>query len=379
MTKLIQLGILILPWVFLPKAFMPAPYDQFRTAQEVCFNLICLGIIFFSFKDGLKYLYRNKYLAVLVSWIFITFWFNFYYPYAMKGVINISLIVPMVHTLLVVWTSFIALSYLDSDNFIEIAKALCLSATIVAVFALLQISGLDPIGKAGMYKHDQINHCTAFFGHFNLVGNYLAIIAPLFLFFKEKKYLIGFVIVCACCILSKSDMSLIALVIGIFITLCLKFRFNKKILLGIFLIFFLLGSGFVIKNYDSIKNGSIMTGRQVIWKQAYEKGIKQNPLFGQGIGCFKTLPVWDGPTKCLEAHNDWIERTVDWGLLGTFLMILIVINALRNFNYKKGNDLGFSYMGAFIAFLFVMIGSFPMEIAPLGFAGLIVWWSVEKL
>jgi O-antigen ligase len=106
--------------------------------------------------------------------------------------------------------------------------------------------------------------------------------------------------------------------------------------------------------------------------------FKENVIFGQGIGIFKTwnilhLGYWG------NAHNDWLERLVELGLIGIILMVLVVINSIRKFNYKKDNIVGFSYFASFVSFLVLMGGSFPFEIAPLALLGLIGFWGTEVL
>ena len=78
------------------------------------------------------------------------------------------------------------------------------------------------------------------------------------------------------------------------------------------------------------------------------------------------------------AHNDYLETYCSLGGLGLFLMILVIIHAFRRFNYKEDNQIGFAYYGAFVSFLLIMIGSFPMEMPPVALNGLLIFCAMQK-
>ncbi len=376
MTNWICFGVLVLPWVIIP---LGAIADPFRLPKAMFFDIWCLGLIAIVFNKGLKNLYRNKYLSWLSAWIFITFIFNYFFPMAWtinnRSLINLWTIEPMIHIILALVVSFLAMSYLDKDDFLKIARVLCYSAVLVSAFGILQILGLDPFGKVAHYNHQ--NKFSAFLDNPNIVGNYLCLIYPLFFIFNEKKMKLLSLLVAGGVLLSLSTISIIVATLGFLILALFLQRKFKFIKWGLPIVI-ILGSFLLINNISFLKVNSGFSGRIDLWGRALVH-LKDNPLFGQGAGIFKTWEIAPIGVKWLNCHNDWLERTIEFGVIGLFLMLLVVINSFRNFNYKLENRLGICYLVSFISFLLLMLGSFPMEIAPVAFMGLISFWATEKM
>ncbi len=123
MTNWICFGILTLPWIIIP---LGAIADPFRLPKAMFFDIWCLGLIAIVFSKGLKNLYRNKYLSWLSVWIFITFIFNYFFPFAYtinnRSLINLWTLQPMIHIILASMATFLVLSRLEKDDFLKIAK-----------------------------------------------------------------------------------------------------------------------------------------------------------------------------------------------------------------------------------------------------------------
>lgn len=365
---------MIIPWLFTPQGY---PVDQLRTLKATFFDITCLAIIAYSFFTGLRQQYRNKYLGMFVGWIFLSFIFNFYSDFTLKAGFRVWNIEPMIHSILAIWTVYILLSVLEKEHYLILAKWICFSSLLVASFGFMQFIGFDPVGKKAVY-FQAVNKIVALFGNYSLLSNYLALTCPLFLMFNKRNYYYGYTFVMLCLILNKSHLAPAAAIIGSVVFILLKIREKKyfKWAIVCVLLTSFLGIGLLAKHSLKTK-GNIMGRRFYNWSLAKEK-IKENPLFGQGLGVYKSFEFEDQKTKLIETHNDYIERTCELGFVGLFFMLLVIVNSFLKFNYKN-NPVGFGYLGMFVVFLILMGGFFPFEIAPIAQLGMLAFCAVEKL
>lgn len=378
MTNFFISCLMIMPWLFLPLKIS----EPFRGPKATFFDLMCLGMISLAFYYGFRFTYKNKLLFWFSMWVFITCFFNWFLPFTLtfnnQTQINIVTIEPMIHFILGLFMTLIALSYFTKEDYTRIARFLCISATLVSAFAMLQIVGLDPLGKLVKdYNHD--NHFYALMDNPNIVGNYLCLILPFFfLFIKDLKYKAMFVITLLGVILSKSAWSYISGISGLLIVFILFYRSEKHIIYKLVLV--LLGFLYLFIQFFNLLKWSF-SSRIACWT-AVLPHLKENPLFGQGLGVFKTwniLTPITSTSRWLTAHNDWLQLSCEIGILGVFLLVLVAFRSIKNFNYKQDNKVGFVYLASFVSFLVLMCASFPLEIAPVALIGLLGFWGTEKL
>lgn len=370
-----------MPWIVIP---VQGVVDQFRLPKATFFDLICLGMIGISFFRGLNFRYGNKYLFWFCIWGFISIFCYWYIPftntYGNMQNINFFTIAPTIHFLLALWASFITLSYFQEEDYKKISKTICLSSFLVAGFALMQIFGFDPMKKLFFYKlnpSQDILRITAFLGHPSDVANYLCLGLPYFLCQKEKKYLLGFFLVLSVILLCKSAISNISCAVSLSLLFLIKYRDNRKIFYTALGLSFAVCLFFILR----LDVNFIMTelnGRLYFWNIAIEH-LKDNPLFGQGLGVFPVFSIFVNGQHLTTPHNDWLYLAIQLGIVGVILAILITINSILHFNYKLDNKTGFSYLASFAGFLILMMGTFPMELAPLALSGLVSFWGTEKL
>ena len=374
MTTFFTICFLILPWVIIPNDQIA---DPFRLPKSTFFDLICMGMICFSLAGGLRKRYFNKYLSWFSIWVFFTIFLNFYLPYTMtfnnRSAINLTTLMPTLHFIFGLWASYIALSYFEIDDFFKISKVICISSILISSVAILQKLGLDIFGQIAKYSNPY-NKFSAFLDNPNIVGNYLCLTIPFFLLKENKKYIAGLVLAIIGLIISLSELSILCAVAGLLTYLL--FINRKKITYIAVSLFVLSGIGLVWKN-QSILLG-FMNTRLALWRLAWVE-FKDNPIFGQGLGIFKSWELYPNMAKSLVAHNDWFEITIMLGVVGLVLLLMVIINSIRKFNYKIDNRIGFAYFTSFISFLLLMVGSFPLEIAPLALFGLVNIWGVETL
>ncbi len=377
MTTFICVCLLVMPWIYIPLAIVR---EQFRIPQMAFMDLMFFGIITYSFLNGLRFAYRNKYFAWLVAWVSFNFWWGFVMPFNLviqnKGrSVNIWMLEPMIHVLLGLWAAYIILSSLDRDDFARIAKTLCFSSCFISIWAILQYVGFDPFGKIAAYNC--ANKVSACLDNPNLVGNYIALTFPLLFIFLRKRpniYWIITPILLGGVYVTKSHLSQALIGTGLWIYLFLTFRRNKRILLVLLLS--LIPILLYVSHTDFAKMSNFMSDRIPCWKAAWQK-LKINPLFGQGIGVWKTYCTYINTTYWYYVHNDFLERAVEIGGVGIFFMVLLVINSVKNF--KLLEKLHISYITSFIVFLLLMFFSFPFESPTVGIVGVFSFLAVEKL
>lgn len=372
MVNIIVIAILVIPWLILPFNNLPEPTRLIKCAF---FDMTMMGIIVTALLNGLKFEYKNKYLAALAGWIFITIGFNWYYPLVRGEGYNAGTIDACIHSILAIVSVIFICSNFERSDFIRCAKALCISSTLISIFCIFQAIGLDPMKHIATYDTREPRHIAALLDHPDLVGNYICLTLPFFIYFGKPKYLISLFICIIVLLLTKSSLSVLASVIGLSIYLAIRYSANKIILfsiagfLSIFTIFCFINSSF-----NKISGG--FTGRTWAWGEMIKR--MDNPLFGHGLGIVRMLNVRFGDNWWTFAHNDYIEIYCSIGALGLFLLSLVFINSLRRFNFKIDNKIGIAYYGSFFAFLVIMFGSFPMEFPPLALSGLIIFSAVEK-
>ena len=366
-----------MPWLVVPLAGL---FEQFRAPKAAFFDIMCMGIIVISLFRGLQVRYVNKYLAWLSAWVFFTIFFNWHVKVILatpKGfVFNAWTIEPTIHFMFALWATYLVISTLEKADFEKIGKALCFSATLVALVGISQWIHLNPFHGFLNYIADM--HPGAFLDNPNLLGNYLCLTIPFFLYYNKPKYWAGFFIVLYGVWISKSDMSRIAAVVGIIAFILINFRSRRLVLWFVLvsIVIVTIVSFQAVEFLEWFDLEARFAGRLEVWEQAFPH-FKTNPWFGQGLGKWKTFGITARTVYWIEAHNDWIERTVDIGLVGMFLFILVIVNTIRNTNFK--DKLVCAYFASFISFLIIMMGSFPMEIAPVGLIGLLGFMALENM
>ena len=350
--------------------------------------LTFMGLFVMGIRRGLTNTYRNKYLAIFLGYLFSTLFMYIFYNIARFQSAPLYMIVPCVNVILGAGASLCALSIFEKDDYIRIAKAICISSVLISVFSLFQYFGLDPFRASfpGLWEQKVTYRCdnkmSACLDNPNLVGMYMALTLPLFLYFKKRLYLIGFLLSFITMCLSKSHFAIVCGVFSIIVWAFLKFREYKWVRLGI------LGSGFislvtllcfgVLQHW--MKLTTLMSGRMDCWRQAIEIW-KHNPLFGLGMGFFSTIRLVTqnevGRSVWYEVHNDYLQYLLEIGFIGMFLFLLLIVNTIKNYSYKE--EIGHSFFAMFVTFLLFMAGSFPLEVPTIALLGLVSWWAVERL
>src|SRR3989339_923158 len=372
MTNIIVIAILLMPWIFVPDTSF---IDQMRLPKAVFFDMVCMTIIASCFISGQRFQYKNKWLGIMLLMIMAGLFMNWYFPYMIqienKRVLNMWNLSASIHAILGIVASFCIMTSLDRASYIRIAKAICLSAVFCSLFGILQAIGFDPMSQITTYKAYESNHVAAILDHPNMLGNFLALSIPFFLFFDAPIFALGICICVLCLYFTHSSTSMMALFISTLAYFFIKNIRNVKWVIGI-----IAGSAIVLAvvltapGFNKISAG--FTGRAAIWGQAIER-IKDNPVFGQGLGRFATFDINQSGMRWEFVHNDYIEMVINFGFIGLAIFGFIIFNSFKNFNLSSENALGFSYIASLVAFLVIMFGSFPLEFAPACLLGMMAF------
>lgn len=372
MINFLLIMLLIMPWVFFPSANI---VDQFRLPQALVMDVMFLGIIAFSFNAGNRFIYRNKYLACLVGYMFLHFIYYYFIPFSLEfrtgRILNTAALEPITHIILGLFALYIIITSIDRKDLVRISKAICLSGVLVSIFAILQRIGFDPLKSIGKYNCDNI--VSACLDNPNVVGNYLVLCLPLYLMFSDIKFKIGMLLVLLGILATSSHFAVILSAIGVVTFLIAKYRKNKWAWLSLGGL--IIGSISVILLTDFAKLTSNMSNRLDVWQVGLEK-LKVNVIFGQGIGVWKTWTIKIKSTYWLSVHSDWLERTIEMGLIWLGLAIAFVFNSIKNVNLE--DELGYCYLSMFVVFLVMMLCSFPFETPTIAVLGLMSFIGVER-
>jgi O-antigen ligase len=85
---------------------------------------------------------------------------------------------------------------------------------------------------------------------------------------------------------------------------------------------------------------SAINSRLIAWEIAWER-IKENPIFGLGLGGFHSYYKTNFPKKIEYPHNLFLELIVELGIIGIIIslyIISILINLFRKFVFLMTND-----------------------------------------
>jgi exopolysaccharide production protein ExoQ len=147
--------------------------------------------------------------------------------------------------------------------------------------------------------------------------------------------------------------------------------------LGSILCFWALDSLFGVKEsiVRSMGRDMTFTGRTEVWRELLK--LDTDPIIGTGFCSFwsnqyylSKLPVWVG----LSAHNGYLETYIDGGMIGVFLLILMLLAIALKLN--RGLSTGGNYaLFRFSVLLVIILASFSEShfgrMSPLSFVFLV--------
>ena len=232
----------------------------------------------------------------------------------------------------------------------KVFKYMLVSATIIAVYGILQYFGLD-FFRIEPFRYGSFSLAFGTIGGSNFLGSYLVLMIPFtlhFWFSREKALgLISYAALLFCLIATLSRGPWLGAIFGIILYFIFQVHFlNKKLISKQFLIFVIVTVGIVmlfaaispdspfsrfflifsdaakiLTNDPNMDNAG--SSRWFIWSKVVEL-IKERPIFGFGISNLELLfasrfkesvfQVFGSYTTIDKAHNEYLDIAVSSGI-----------------------------------------------------------------
>jgi len=399
----------------LPLVFVPGGFSDFRLPKELFFQGIVAGlalcrVLYLTVYGGYKALWerlaRDRVFLVLL-----------FFP----GAALLSLVVhgtygagtyQVVGLFLAIVLYAILRTTFNAEDIPFFVNLLLLSAVIVSLFAISQYKTFSRADLL-IYRKDAV---YSLLGNSNTVGAYLMGVIPVALAHLRlvsptmKRWLLSIVLltVPAGLILSQAAAAYIGAGGGVLFYLFYTRRpggwaaghyrlIPVSILILIVIFYFTPAYDSVAFRVDNLLAGNyqkVLSNRWEVW-QAGLWLFRQKPLWGYGIGGF-SMNAPEGleafyaahpdapshPHHIRHAHNDFLEKAVELGILGPVIMLVLLglfFHGLRRArrmytkmeNPDENHKRGFHYAAGFGACVFAFainsLANFPLHLAATGF------------
>lgn len=229
---------------------------------------------------------------------------------------------------------YVAVRYSLEDMFTVLVYTLILSILLSIVLAIIAPQGAihgPGSAHAGAWR--------GIYSHKNQFGIFMALgfVHVLLLGSRWGRWRFLFMGLLFFGALASTSATAVLLCVGsLFVLPLLRLlRIHHTLLLGALLILIPIGLtviALVATNYgliaEALGRDATLTGRTELWGESLAL-IVERPLFGWGLrGAFAPGSpifnniIWDGAPY---AHNHWIDLTLDLGLVGTLLYILVLV------------------------------------------------------
>lgn len=366
--------LIILTSVF----FLPnAKLDAFWFPKNVVFIVLGFSLIASSWMTNIPktLTLKNRWLGVILIYLITSFVWFFFKPIMLfippnKPTFNIWNFLPTVNVILSFWLIQTLVEYTDYLNrWVSLAKVFCWLAFIFSIYAILQFFRLDQLFGNKIWLDDK--YMITFLGNSMLSGNFLAILSPLCLMFKQLRYKIFYLSITIAIFMTTSMFSIAALIFGLLTYLFL----TQKTKLVILVILLSLLAIVLLHNHKSPylnNNYRFGTWREILLK------CRENPLTGRGLGRFAIAGFRVSDRNVLCAHNEPIQILYDNGGIMIFLICGYLFGLFKKIFYVKKTMLVIGYFSGFISYLVICLGSFPLRIAPLALIGILLISSLES-
>jgi len=315
------------------------------------------------------------YIAILFSWQFMSKP-AFLTPENRTIIWNMSLLLPF----LVTFASLIvAMKWIEGfapQELIFPISACCCLAGIIALHSLAQAIGMtqwlssEDVGRSAIFST---------LGNRMLVGNLLAITAPLFLIFKRGW--IGMLLCTGVTILVYNRAGMLALLVSSFLFLILHQKGYKQVVFGVIAII----SAWCLFLHFSFSNGHLLDGhRLVMWQETWNYFLQNNmAITGYGLGSLESIFRQAGTQHILHAstfhhpHNEFLLILFELGPIGSAIILWGLLSLFIRIFRSKKNLMMVCLLCSFVNILIISLFSFPLHVAPIALIALIVWVGLE--
>lgn len=383
---LLKLITFVLPWVAIPGIANP-----YQDAKEFCLVAGLWTLIFWTlFREPIiAPTPKNRWigwcgLSVLASGLYHFYWlFINRSPNQSTLIYNSYTWIPTLNVVACLLAVFVmAKVYLRHEiTLIALTQWLCISGALAAAYAILQALGLDQ-WYVQTSTEQSYQRPIGSFGNPEYLGLYLALISPLCLLFKAKRYLayLGLMIVA----LSLTQHPGSWVVAGISVAASIFSRWWDRLHRWKGLGRWLIGLGLLAALALIVQHMLRDELRVQLWQQAWgfisvpTNGLRQVvPSFtGYGLGAFallmkKSTTIW--------VHNEWLQGLIELGVLGVVCWGMALLTSTRSFwKYAKVSLIDSGWFGVWMGWLAASV-VFPIAHWPhLVWIGLCAWAVVER-
>ncbi|MDI6732325.1 MAG: O-antigen ligase family protein [Planctomycetota bacterium] len=369
---------LIVTFILCSVITIPNTVDNFWMPKNAAFSIfgfILLGVNFITDKQRLNTL-KNKWIGLVLIYLMLSFAYHFYLPLvlAKSGVKvnwNIWNYLPTLNIILSIFLIKDLVEYTDNlDRWVKIAKVLCWVAFVFSIYALLQRLGLDQIFTKDL-KWLHGNKMITFMGNSMNTANFVAMISPLCLMFKDLKYKIFYAAIFLCLVFIDSTMSMAAFIIGLlaYLIMTKKTRLAVLIICGVILI----GITFCYFNPSYLR----ASGRFELWRITLDNWILK-PFTGHGLNSFAVKKYADHTSSvALFAESEFLQVLHDGGIFLFILVMGYLCGLAKKIILIKKNMLNIGYISGLLSYLIICVTNSPLWLAPTALVGIIYISALE--
>lgn len=334
-----------------------------------------LGVNFIVPRER-SYTFKNKWIGLILIYLILSFGYYFYLPLVwakagQKVAWNVWNFLPTLNVILAIFMIKDLVEYTDNlDRWVKIAKVLCWTAFGFSVYALLQKAGLDQIFTKDL-KWVHGNKMITFLGNSMNTANFIAMISPLCLIFKDFRYKIFYAAIFLCLCLINSTASMGAFIAGLLVYLILT---NKKRKFFSVSLLTIISAIFIYLKNPSYLSSS---GRFELWNIVLN-GWKAKAFTGWGLGSFALKKYTEHTNSiALFAENEFIQALHDGGIILMVLLTGYLFTLMVRIFLVKKNMLNIGYVSGFASYLMICGSNSPFWLAPTALVGIIYISALE--
>lgn len=394
---LVCLWLVILTW-----GFWPNPVDQFLYPRQAFFEIGGWAIVAWGlFRPSLTARWVNPRLRWFLLWVITQFGYHFWSmlltPHLPEDqmIFNWFVVMPTMDVILSCLLVYVFVTYYfrQTQAMPQVMKTICWLSASVAAYTLVQYLGCDQwFQDTPSRQWTGLIPSTWMFatmGNISYVSMFLAITTPCFLYFKERRYLVGLALVLLSLWLMHKSYGILGASVGLLTYgwLRVEARLTESIHLGLWragLVGVLCWS--VILLY--LKRAFLLSNpRWLIWKEMGHQLI-HCPLTGHGLGSFAIgfFQNWErtrqaipalGPSKWFWAHNDPWQAVYELGAIGLGLALWVLERPLRCTVKHRGVLSNAIWLSCAVSATLISLMNFPLHFVPTCALCLIIWSQLE--
>ena len=375
-------------WNILTAAFIlssivviPNTADNFWIPKNAVFLIAGFILLAYNLMSKQERLiaFKNKWIGLILMYVVLSFGWYFYRPLVMakagqRVFWNVWNFLPSLNVILAIFLIKDLTEYTDNlSRWVLIAKVLCWVCFGFSCYAILQFFGIDQIFTKDMKWNVSIksSHMITFMGNSMHSANFIAMLAPLCLMFKDLKFKFIYVMAFIALVLSASTISMAAFAVSflLYLTWMKKYRISFFIVLLLFALLCLI--------YSYRPDYFSFSGRFNLWELTIKDWL-QRPFTGWGIGSFEVRKIIDKTSSlALAAENEYLQILHDGGIFLFVLVLGYFFNLIKRIIMAKDSMLIMGYSVSLASFLILGLGSFIIWLSPLALTGIIYISALE--